>query len=562
MLGGHGDADGGRRLHLLAEDDERACSWPRAMRWASWSMASWSASPGSRMANSSPPTRATVSWLRTVSTSRWLTCWMRSSPAAWPRVSLTVLKWSRSTKNMHTGSPTRRDRTSSCSTRSSKSRRLGSPVRASCQAMCETFSSSSRFCRAVAAWSASPDSRSWRSGSWMAASGVAGAEVGRDHPEELPGGEQRGHHRGRRARPVQQVAQIGVLGRGVEDHHLAVVHHPLDERWCRCGRSATVAGAGLGDAGPDPWAAGPSAGPSAGSDRAGRMGTIGPVVGVGGLQAGRSGPGGPAARSRRPTGRPSTGRSRSPPGRCRPAAGPARPGWSTRESGLGEGEQGPGGGVAALGVGEHAEDVEGGGGVLGVEVEQPGLRRRVRRRRGQELDQPAVAAPGRGDVDDEPGAVGVVGVLAPQLGGQPLGLVGLEAPVSGAGSACPAGPGPSAGSGGPTTTASARAGDLGQQRLDVVVEELERVAKAPSTSTLIRSQLAPGSSAGRPVTGADRVAVGPSRVGPAVPRPPLRRHRPVPPPLRSASAGPAAEPRSASGPDRAVRPHRSRWPPS
>ena len=61
-------------------------------RWASWSMDSWSDSPGSRMANSSPPTRATVSWRRTVSTSRWLTCLIRSSPAACPRVSLTVLK--------------------------------------------------------------------------------------------------------------------------------------------------------------------------------------------------------------------------------------------------------------------------------------------------------------------------------------------------------------------------------------------------------------------------------------------------------------------------------------
>ena len=119
------------------------------------------------MANSSPPTLATVSCRRTVSTRRWLTCWIRSSPAACPFVSLTDLKWSRSTKNMHTGSPTRRDLTSSCSTRSSKRRRFGNPVRASCQAMCETFSRSSRFCSVVAAWSARPDSRSWRSGSRM-----------------------------------------------------------------------------------------------------------------------------------------------------------------------------------------------------------------------------------------------------------------------------------------------------------------------------------------------------------------------------------------------------------
>src|ERR1035438_7666236 len=78
------------------------------VRWASWSMADWSASPGRRMANSSPPTRATVSWLRTVSTRRSPTCRIRSSPAPWPSVSFTSLKWSRSTKNMQTGSPTPR----------------------------------------------------------------------------------------------------------------------------------------------------------------------------------------------------------------------------------------------------------------------------------------------------------------------------------------------------------------------------------------------------------------------------------------------------------------------
>ena len=35
VVGGHGDADGGRGLHLLAEDHERACSCASSERWAS-----------------------------------------------------------------------------------------------------------------------------------------------------------------------------------------------------------------------------------------------------------------------------------------------------------------------------------------------------------------------------------------------------------------------------------------------------------------------------------------------------------------------------------------------
>ncbi|MFT3980647.1 MAG: hypothetical protein QM687_09285 [Ferruginibacter sp.] len=48
------------------------------------------------MANSSPPRRASVSPEPSISPRRWPTAWIRSSPARWPRVSLTCLKRSRS----------------------------------------------------------------------------------------------------------------------------------------------------------------------------------------------------------------------------------------------------------------------------------------------------------------------------------------------------------------------------------------------------------------------------------------------------------------------------------
>ncbi len=46
---------------------------------------------------------------------------------------------------------------------------------------------------------------------------------------------------------------------------------------------------------------------------------------------------------------------------------------------------------------------------------------------GEELDHPAVPSPRRGDVDDQAGGVPLVGVLRPQLIGQPSGLLGVEA---------------------------------------------------------------------------------------------------------------------------------------
>ena len=55
-------------------------------------------------------------------------------------------------------------------------------------------------------------------------------EVGRDDPEELPPGEQRCHHRCRRARPLQERQEPVVVGGPVEDHHLAGSDQLVDER--------------------------------------------------------------------------------------------------------------------------------------------------------------------------------------------------------------------------------------------------------------------------------------------------------------------------------------------
>ena len=54
------------------------------------------ASSGSTTMNSSPPIRASVSVSRNCVRRRWANCWSSASPASWPRVSLTCLKWSTS----------------------------------------------------------------------------------------------------------------------------------------------------------------------------------------------------------------------------------------------------------------------------------------------------------------------------------------------------------------------------------------------------------------------------------------------------------------------------------
>ena len=346
---------------------------------------------------------------------------------------------------MQTGSPTRRDRTSSCSTRSSNNRRLGSPVRASCQAMCETFSRSSRFWTAVAAWSASPDSRSWRSGSWIEAVGASPPKLAAMTPRNSPAANSGATTEAAVPDRCSRFWRYGSSVVRVEDHHLPVEHHPFDDR--RVGADGErIARAGLGPGGlgigwwrPLACSRSPVGGPD-GDDRT--------VVGVWVLEAGGAGPRDHLTGAAVPQvhrGLVAVGHGRHGVGQQLDQLGQ---GGHPRE-GLGEREEGPGGGVAPLGLGEHAEDVECGGCVLGVEVEHPGLPRGGARAGWRELDQPAVAPPGGGDVHRQAGAVTLSGRDAPEIGGQPLGLPGVEAPVVQLDRHARNGPGPSGGTGAP-----------------------------------------------------------------------------------------------------------------
>ena len=123
----------------------------------------------SRIANSSPPSRAAVSACRSEFFSRSPTSASIRSPAAWPSESLIVLKSSRSMNRIETGRLSRACRSIMCSTRSLNSARFASPVTASWNAWCcscssnalrsetsrvfrtmpLTFSSCSRFVRRV-----------------------------------------------------------------------------------------------------------------------------------------------------------------------------------------------------------------------------------------------------------------------------------------------------------------------------------------------------------------------------------------------------------------------------
>ena len=92
VVGRKGDADAGADVDLWPSP-RRAAPIASMIRCASvggiasgWSM------PGSRIANSSPPRRATVSPSRTQAASRSATCFSSASPTGWPSVSLTLLE--------------------------------------------------------------------------------------------------------------------------------------------------------------------------------------------------------------------------------------------------------------------------------------------------------------------------------------------------------------------------------------------------------------------------------------------------------------------------------------
>ena len=84
--------------------------------------------------NSSPPRRATVSAGRTVATIRWASAISSSSPAAWPKTSLTRLKLSTSTNSTAALPPSRSDIASAWRMRSRQSVRFARPVSESCSA--------------------------------------------------------------------------------------------------------------------------------------------------------------------------------------------------------------------------------------------------------------------------------------------------------------------------------------------------------------------------------------------------------------------------------------------
>ena len=97
--------------------------------------------PSSRIANSSPPKRATVSAGRTATSRRVPTSWRTVSPAAWPRLSFTVLKSSRSMNMTPMEGPPRSERMIECCTRSAKRARLARFVTGSWKAWCASCSS-------------------------------------------------------------------------------------------------------------------------------------------------------------------------------------------------------------------------------------------------------------------------------------------------------------------------------------------------------------------------------------------------------------------------------------
>jgi hypothetical protein len=80
--------------------------------------ASIASAPGSSQANSSPPTRATISPRREHAASRRATSVTTWSPTGWPNSSLIRLKWSRSSSTSASGRPERSDWATSSSSRS------------------------------------------------------------------------------------------------------------------------------------------------------------------------------------------------------------------------------------------------------------------------------------------------------------------------------------------------------------------------------------------------------------------------------------------------------------
>ena len=137
-------------------------SWAR-MRSTTRATPSRSIGPFSRRTNSSPPRRAAVSAGRRQPRRRSATVRSSTSPASWPKVSLTGLKPSRSRYRTAGQMRVRPAVSTACRTRSRNRVRLGSPVSGSCSAWCRSCSLRSVTCRRFS--SSRPRSRevaTWR----------------------------------------------------------------------------------------------------------------------------------------------------------------------------------------------------------------------------------------------------------------------------------------------------------------------------------------------------------------------------------------------------------------
>ena len=149
----HADAGGDAHLHAVERNGRSSVSMSAS---ASRSTSARVAMPSTRTANSSPPSRATVSEERVVLTMRCATACSSRSPASWPSESLMFLKLSRSRNMTATELCPRCARVSACCTRSRNRLRFASSVSGSWNASCRSCSSSALRSLMSRKFSASP----------------------------------------------------------------------------------------------------------------------------------------------------------------------------------------------------------------------------------------------------------------------------------------------------------------------------------------------------------------------------------------------------------------------
>ena len=152
-------------LELSTTREPAAANGSSSVRASRSAIATAPSSPPTRShttTNSSPPKRATKSCGRMAPTSRSASWSSTSSPAWWPRLSLTTLNWSRSTKRSAASRTPSPAAASIPDTRFSSCWRFGNPVSESCRAWWRRRSSTTRRSMAIdVRWAMrSTDSRS------------------------------------------------------------------------------------------------------------------------------------------------------------------------------------------------------------------------------------------------------------------------------------------------------------------------------------------------------------------------------------------------------------------